>query len=248
MPKQLQTRAELLTHLREQVEFLRTSATLFDEGRQSEAKRLATAIRILVHDTDNSKSLLGLLGVKTTLSFLDTSLPPNTADQIHMHCGLVTILMAFGGPGASKYRPPLDDLSEPRAGRPRPSFDDWWTAPVLTDNGNNSFARKDLVLGLAHKDGGAHVDPELENAYAALSRGNSLGWHFYDEGGHLLLSESPVLANVRQIAFELESTLLDQLPDLLGSDRSPVAAQPPADGLIVDAFELRRVEEPGSAN
>lgn len=30
------------------------------------------------------------------------------------------------------------------------------------DNKNNKFSRKDIILSVANKDGGAHVDPELE--------------------------------------------------------------------------------------
>jgi hypothetical protein len=71
-----------------------------------------------------------------------------------------------------------------------------------------------LVLGLAHTDGGAHVDPELEEAYAELSRDNSLGLTFY-QNDERLPDTSPVPANVRQIAFEVEKTILEQLEDVL---------------------------------
>jgi hypothetical protein len=81
---------------------------------------------------------------------------------------------------------------------------------VLRDNEGNAFGRRDLVLGVAHLDGGVHVDPELEEAYAALTRANSHGWELFDMRG-VLLSEGPVLANVRQIAWELETTLDEQL-------------------------------------
>jgi hypothetical protein len=242
MGTERQTRSELVTHLHEQLEFLSTSAKLFDDGRQSEAKRLATATRLLVHDTGISRSLLGLLGVKAKLRFLNTSLPRDTEDQIRIHCGLAQIELGHDGRHATGYRAPLDDLPEIRRNRPRLLFDEWWTGTILTDNGGNSFSRKDLVLGLAHKDGGVHVDPDLEDAYAALTRGNSLGWHLYDEGGHMVLSESPVLANVRQIAFELESSLLEQLPELVGPGRQRTVARGIRGGLVIDAFELRRVE------
>lgn len=56
-------------------------------------------------------------------------------------------------------------------------FDEWWTTPVLKDMRGNAFGRREFVLGLAHMDGGAHVDPELKEAYAALSRENSFGFN-----------------------------------------------------------------------
>jgi hypothetical protein len=49
MPKQNLTRDEPVSHLREQLEFLRRSAEAYDDGAEGEAKRLATVIRVLVH-------------------------------------------------------------------------------------------------------------------------------------------------------------------------------------------------------
>jgi hypothetical protein len=85
---------------------------------------------------------------------------------------------------------------------------------VLTDNKGKGFSREELVLGVAHKDGGAHVDPVLEKAYAELARSNSIGWTVEDEAGNILLSEGPVLANVRQVAWELQRTIEQQLAQL----------------------------------
>ncbi|PKM42871.1 MAG: hypothetical protein CVV03_09425 [Firmicutes bacterium HGW-Firmicutes-8] len=50
---------ELEEHLREQLEFLELSAESYDRGKDGEAKRLASTIRVLVHETRSSHSLLG---------------------------------------------------------------------------------------------------------------------------------------------------------------------------------------------
>ncbi len=83
------------------------------------------------------------------------------------------------------------------------------------------------MLGVANKDGGAHVDATLDAAYEALSRANSMGFGqtVGDEPGTVGLSFSfegprrvgdpdatplandPVLASVRQIAHELIASL-----------------------------------------
>ena len=55
-----QTEEELKSHLKEQIQFLLKSAQSYDEGFTSEAKRLAVVIRVLLHDTKKSKSLLTL--------------------------------------------------------------------------------------------------------------------------------------------------------------------------------------------
>jgi hypothetical protein len=58
---------------------------------------------------------------------------------------------------------------------PPVAFDAWWLPKVPQDAEGNPFSRKNFVRALANPDGGAHVDPELNAAYAALTKNNSLG-------------------------------------------------------------------------
>ena len=62
-----QKKDELINHLQEQVRFLNASARSFDEGFEGEAKRLSLVIRVLLHDTKRSTSLLTSLGLKEKL-------------------------------------------------------------------------------------------------------------------------------------------------------------------------------------
>lgn len=62
MPRHRQTDPELMNHLYEQMAFLKRSAEHYDAGEFSEAKRLAATLRVLLHDTDRSVSLLSQLG------------------------------------------------------------------------------------------------------------------------------------------------------------------------------------------
>ena len=59
-----QSKVDLEDHLREQISFLRASADSYDSGFKGEAKRLAVIIRVLLHDTHKSTSLMTLLGIK----------------------------------------------------------------------------------------------------------------------------------------------------------------------------------------
>lgn len=85
-------------------------------------------------------------------------------------------------------------------------FADWWNAPASRDLKGRVLSRAEIVLAVANKDGGAHVDPELDEPYAELSRSNALG--FYGGTAEKLepLSE-PERVIVRQIAHELLKTL-----------------------------------------
>ena len=51
-------KANILEKLREQMGFLRSSLRAFYEGRFAESLRIATTIRVLVHETGSSKALL----------------------------------------------------------------------------------------------------------------------------------------------------------------------------------------------
>lgn len=80
-------------------------------------------------------------------------------------------------------------------------FPDWWNKIVIVDSKKSKFNRRELVLALANKDGGAHVDPDLDQAYSDLTRNNSVGWMFSD-GKEVRPMGSVELFSVRQIAFE----------------------------------------------
>lgn len=201
MPKQ--TPQELRDHLDAQVGFLDASAKRFDAGHEAEAARLATVIRVLLHDTRASKSLLAQLGVKHTLRYVDTALDVEPSSRAATN-GLSMIMMSGGD---AKYFPPLGDLGPRRANKSPKQFDEWWTVAVVKDADGRTFSRKDLILALAHQDGGAHVDPELDAAYAALSRSNSLGGVFTGASGISKTLGSPVLASVRQIVYEIIQTI-----------------------------------------
>lgn len=202
--KTSQTLEEFKKHLQEQIQFLEDSALSYDNGYTSEAKRLAVVLRVLLHDTAKSKSLLSLLGLKDR-KFYDSSLrrSPNSIDT---HEGLVVIHL---GPGDAKYIPPLDDLpwEWKRAG-----FDEYWNNPVFIDKNKNSFSRKDLVCAVTNKDGGAHVDPNLNDKYTALTRHNSLGW-MYESGNNKSPIKGVELAAIRQIAHEVLKTLKSEYPE-----------------------------------
>ncbi len=55
-------------------------------------------------------------------------------------------------------------------------FDESWNEVIFVDRERRTVTRSELVRFIANKDGGAHVDPLLQEIYADLSRGNSLGW------------------------------------------------------------------------
>ncbi len=83
-------------------------------------------------------------------------------------------------------------------------FGDWWTRLVIRDAEGNRFSRENLVLAVADQDGGAHVDSEIDENYAKLSRLHSLGFTFSKGGAEpKQWTENPVPVALRQIAAEV---------------------------------------------
>ncbi len=77
---------------------------------------------------------------------------------------------------------------------------------IFVDRKGSETSRKDLILAVANKDGGAHVDPVLDEKYADLSRRNSLAWRTSSPRGDAPL-KSPEKAAVRQITHEILKSL-----------------------------------------
>jgi hypothetical protein len=199
-----QTRSELEQHLEEQLQFLEASADAFDAGREAEAKRLALTLRVLLH-TAKSHSLLSQLGLEDK-PFYDSARMReygNLNKQLH---SLVVARVPVPGSGAAgpDYVAMLDWQLAP-ADRWLP-FPTWWRNEVLDGGEGVSMSRRDLVLTVANKDGGGHVDPEVPTSYARLTRWNAMGWEAVAQGQRRPL-EGPHLASIRQITHEVLKTL-----------------------------------------
>lgn len=188
---------QLREHLKEQFSFLEVSAESFDSGYTAEAKRLAVTIRILLHDSGRSHSILGQLNMKDR-TFFDTSSEFDPRNLV-THSGLV---LMRPGPNGMEFAAKLDAA---RIQQWTP-FLTWWEAVVFVDQDRRPLSRKQLILTAANKDGGAHVDPKLEEVYAELSRANSLGWMTGSDEAPRPMNP-PERPAIRQIAHEVLKTL-----------------------------------------
>lgn len=194
-------RRELGQNLREQRAFLRNSAAAYDTGVEPEAKRLAVVLRTLLHDTIRQASLLTQLEVLSLLKFADTAVPVIPGNLVTS----LDFVMIEAGPEGTRYLPPLSDLSPLRLNQSKP-FSLWWTDKVTKLVDGSEHSRRDWVLGIADREGGAHVDPRRDPLYEAVTRGNGMIW---------IADGNIALASVRQIAHEVEQTLAEQLPILV---------------------------------
>lgn len=206
------SQTDLFEHLAEQVQFMRNSCESFDSGFEGEAVRLAVALRILLHDTAQSSSLLTQLGRKQKMLFYDSACPFKEENLASSSC--LTMMRLSTETGAS-WVAPLDDLSGARDAHRKRGFETWWSRLIVCKDAQGSmFTRKGLVLTVANKEGGAHVDPHLDAAYAALSRLNSMGWRSVLNGEDSAFRNSPVYPSIRQIAHEVLRSLQEEFPNL----------------------------------
>jgi hypothetical protein len=194
-----QSRGDLEAHLAEHIGFITSSAQAYDSGQLGEAKRLAVSLRVLLHNTKSSHSLLEQLG-RQSGEFYSTAIP-HEPGNISSHGGLVMVALAGK---ATTFVAMLDDVPYTRW----LPFSEWWQEPVFVVVDRRSvLSRRALVLAVANQDGGAHVDPTLDETYGRLSRHNSLGWTV-DDGVTSMAIPLAERAAIRQISHEVLKTLL----------------------------------------
>lgn len=196
-----QSRHDLERHLAEQIAFLAASCEAYDRGATAEAKRMAVVVRVLVHKGRNSNPLLGQLGLMS-LRFVDGAEPPGSRNVVSVS-RLVVPALRPGVPSAQYIPKYLTGRVPPRL----VPFEEWWNRAVIVDDEGQALSRRDIVLALANKDGGVHVDPTLGRSYGRLSRQNSAGWTLHTSGGSLGPIEGIERESMRQIAWEVQETL-----------------------------------------
>ena len=194
--------ADFKSHLSRQLAFLARSCEAFDLGHTDEAIRIATVIRILLHQTKSSTSLLKHLN-KTTINLLSTT--EAATDKTLMLMGMGTVRV---GPGEEhQYYPSLDQTPIKRF----VPVSMWWDMVVFVGGGHR-LSRRKIVLSAANQDGGAHVDEKLSTEYKALTEAGFAGAVFHSSGGKH--SEKPLLdahfISLRQMGYELLNS-----PDLI---------------------------------
>lgn len=214
------TPEELQEILREQMAFLRSSASSYDNGAHHEAKRLALTIRLLIHDTPRGqgRSLLSQLEMKDSMVFRDTAMgepfPPLVAEENTESIFLGSSLAMMRFPKDSTAPLTCVPSGVPGHNGRAVAFEEWWHAEVVSMGWQpgDRFSRRTLVLTVANKDGGAHVDPELDDAYRSLSRTGGL-WTIQSAGPPpRALTVNPVSAVIRQITTEVVTSLEEALP------------------------------------
>lgn len=185
-------------HLIKQLGFLRRSCEAYDANYIDEAIRIATVIRVLIHDTKKSTSLLNHLGA-TTINLLSTTEEPSSETFFYMGLGVKTATTTPDDITAT-YAPLFDGPIQHFV-----PVSKWWNQVVYVLNPTTRLTRRDIVLAAANKDGGAHVDPKLDPMYEALAKEGATGALVYQRDGKVATYTftNAHLVAIRQMGYEL---------------------------------------------
>ena len=196
--------------LKEQLQLIKIDCNTFDNGNEIIGKQIAVILRVLFHDTNNSTSLLKKLNIKF-IKWMPSVTEINT-NNILAECNFVIQEMIKANNVHGKYLPRFrtDFKTEKYI-----DFYDWWTKPVIKDKDKNAFSRKDVILFIANKDGGAHVDSEIKESEKFLITPNSLGWKSYNDGIVEDFEGRVELICIRQIAYEVIESIKKAYPELI---------------------------------
>lgn len=184
---------------KEQVNLLKSAIQKYDEGLEESALDMAIRCRVLLHDTNKSKSLLSMMNMKSIKfksiqnEFIPSNLAPFTKN-VSYNCSIKKDYAIL------TYHPAFSENYEIIFGL---DFCDWWNEIIIKDNNGNIFSRKDIVLFLANKAGGAHIDEEIPESFFLLEEANSIGIFASHNGEKYLPSNSVLYAEMYIIAFEL---------------------------------------------
>lgn len=184
MTKVARTQGELESLLVDQLRLLRRSCGNDERWDFAEGHNIVTRLRVLLHQTHISHSLLEQLNMRNG-KFLNSIGPGNTLVIVSTYGPWPRFLMPF--------RPWSESDSIP--------FDDWWENSSITV-GKVKSSRKDLVTMLANQEGGAHVDPEMMAGLAELRR-NGTGWSYINGDGGCSPINGFEIGTARAIGFEV---------------------------------------------
>src|SRR5215469_1578776 len=145
--------------LKDQYVLLKDSVEDFYAGVEARAIEIAVRIRTLVHETDKSHAFLATIDPNYRSRDIYRRIPPSPKVVFAIPAGI-----QMSGDGTAKFI--KDDFSSGQ--HELVSLERWWTEQYLVI-GTVRSSKKDVVLDVANKDGGAHVDPNIPIRHAAAS-------------------------------------------------------------------------------
>lgn len=143
--------------LKDQYDLLKDALNDFYAGVDARAIDVAVRIRTLVHDSDKSAAFLAT--IDPNYRALDIYHKPPVGEKV-----VFAIRQSIQMTGDGKSKIIRDDFK--LALHELVPLERWWTEDYLKIGPVHS-SKKQIVLDVANKDGGAHVDPVVPTRHAA---------------------------------------------------------------------------------
>ena len=208
-------------YLKEQLNRLKTECIAFDTLDECVYTNISVILRLLFYDNKSQVSLLTKLGLKEQLLMLDTSLEPGTNGfwKFGDYVSNQTIILPdiYGGLVAKEIDSEIHYHYKPLATHPQYAqyekncidnkrfkpVKDWLEQVIYRDNKGVKLSRFDLIIEVANKDGGAHIDPDDKKSerYRQFRRRDGLG--IIANGRKDAFINNPVPSSLRQMAEEV---------------------------------------------
>lgn len=193
---------DLKEQLNNQIKLLNKNINDYDSGFNESAITISTICRIILHDTNNSKSLLTNLNIKKDLKFVTgiNSYMPSNMVPFSKNVGIKNTIKKDTSQLTyysitPKYKQIFNTISV--------DFDLWWNEIILRDSDHNLYTRKQIVLFVANKYGGAHIDNKIPDYFYNLEKNNKMGWKAIINNKTYPAENSPLFPLLRTIGFDL---------------------------------------------
>ena len=145
--------------LSEQHSRLKEAVDAYFSGKDAQALNIAITLRVLVHETSKSRSLLSRLNQHYW------ELPIHHRPVLNPNAVFaVPVTLQVGGDGDRRVMRTSLDLPSYRLVPLR----QWWN-DAYQPIGTLRLSKKDIILTVADKDGGAHIDAKVPDSHATLS-------------------------------------------------------------------------------
>lgn len=216
------TRDELMAKLEEQIELLQLNAENFDKGYTVTTLSMAIIIRVLLHDTDKSVSLIKHIcdadGKDKSIFEMVTTKDQDDGAKKMMIFGDGLCVMSMGPQGFS-YLPKLGGATQTKV-----PFNIWWDENVVK-NVSGGFenpewmTRSELIKLHANKEGGAHIDENKNRSISEIGTKEAAGWVCFTVDSDGVQKEGDYgidqkKASIRQVCYEVLVSLHNHFPEL----------------------------------
>ena len=195
------TALECLEHYELIIRRIRNLCADFDSKDLIDPGSMALQLRLLFIDSSSrtgGRSVMNLMGVTNSQKILST-VPQRISERTISSIGFLGLRVKQGKP--SWYAP----VGDAKGAQNLLTTEKWLEEPIFK-TGLITFSRLKLIKVIADKEGGAHLDPNIDPEYYEIARASGAGWTFFLGDGQEIPMGDPFPAMLRQLCYEVLMT------------------------------------------